>query len=207
MFKRVVLIFGFAFLAFLVFIISVYKTVGAKYVFTQSPSPSPSNSGPIEISYMMPYPGRIAPDNTLWPLKALRDRAFLTATFKEEKKASLLLLYANKRIQMAKRLFEDDKADLAVSTMTKAEKYLEEAVEMQKKAVEKKEFTATALGNIALSSLKHRQILEEILVVAPEDAKPAVVKDLNYPKRLFEDSKNMMIDAGHTPPNNPYEGQ
>lgn len=207
MFKRVAVIFGFFVFATLIFVVSVLRSAEARYVFTQSPSPSPDGNQKIEINYQMPYPGRVTPDNPLWSLKALRDKLWLTINFSSQKKAEILLSNANKRIQMAQTLFEEDKPDLAVSTVTKAEKYLEEAVAADKKArVEKKgnlEFTQS----LALSILKHRQALESMLIIAPEDAKPAIVKALDYPKKLFEEVKNIIIDNGGVAPNNPYDSQ
>lgn len=207
MFKRVAAIFGLFFFGALVFIVSVLRSAEARYVFTQSPSPSPDSPQAIKIDYQMPYPGRITPDSPLWSIKALRDKAWLAVNFSSQKKAEILLSNANKRIQMAKTLFEEDKADLAVSTITKAEKYLEESVMMEKKARSDGAGNADFNQSLALSILKHRQLLEEVLVIAPEDAKPAVVKALDYPKKLFEDVKHMIIEDGGTAPKNPYDSQ
>lgn len=205
MFKRWAGIFGFLFFASLVLVVSVFRSAEARYVFTQSPSPSPESGRPISVEYLMPYPGSIGPDSFFWPVKALRDKVWLGLTFEPAKRAEIRLSNADKRIQMAKTLFEENKADLAVSTMTKGEKYLEEAVAEEKKARAQKIANYEFMQRLTLATLKHRQLLEEMLAIAPEDAKPAVVKMADYPKKLFEDSKNMLIDAGQTAPKNPYD--
>ena len=207
MFKRLAAVFGFFFFGALVFVVSVLRSAEARYVFTQSPSPSPDSPQAIQIDYQMPYPGRITPDSPLWTAKALRDKIWLVVNFSSQKKAEILLMNANKRIQMAQVLFEEDKPDLAVSTITKAEKYLEEAVVMEKKARSENSGNREFTQSLALSVLKHRQILEMMLVVAPEDAKPAVVKALDYPKKLFEEVRNMILDDGGVAPKNPYDSQ
>lgn len=207
MFKRWAGVFGFLFFALLVLVVSVFRSAEARYVFTQTPSPSPDSTQPIEIDYLMPYPGSITPDSFLWPVKALRDKIWLGLTFDPAKRAAILLSNADKRIQMAQKLFEEGKPDLAASTMTKAEKYLEEAIAEEKKARAGKIANYEFMQSLALSTLKHRQLLEGMLKTAPEDAKPAIVKMLDYPKKLFEEAKNMLVDAGQSAPKNPYEGQ
>lgn len=207
MLKRTSVVFGVAFFAILIFVVSVFRSAGAKYVFTQSPSPSPDGGSRIEIDYTMPYSGRITPDNPLWPIKALRDRVLLLFAFSSDKKAETLLLFANKRIQMAQVLFEENKPDLAVSVITKAEKYLEEAVAEEKKARSEGIDNPEFMQSLALSTLKHREILESVLAIAPEDAKSSIVSALNYPKNLFPEVRNMIIDSGRTAPDDPYDGQ
>ena len=207
MFKRVAAIFGLTVFAGLIFVVSVFRSAEARYVFTQTPSPSSNDQKSLEIDYLMPFPGSISPDSFLWPVKALRDRVWLSLTFDPAKKASVLLNNSDKRIQMAQKLFEIGKPDLAVSTMTKAEKYLEEAVAEEKKARAQKIANYEFMQRLATSTLKHRQLLEEMLKIAPEDAKPAVVKILDYPKKLYEEAKNILLDAGQSVPKNPYDGQ
>lgn len=116
----------------------------------------PSFFGPIvpetKVEYYLPYPG-ILPDSPVYKIKAMRDQIRLWITFDPIQKAKLQLLYADKRINAAKTLLEGGKPDLAISTATKAEKYLEKAVR-------------TSLGNremlvvLAKSIAKHKEILK-----------------------------------------------
>ena len=78
------------------------------------------------VDYYLPYPG-ILPDHPLYWLKMVRDRVGLVLTTGETAKAEKLLLYADKRLGAAWALIEGNKVPLGVSTLTKAEKYLEEA--------------------------------------------------------------------------------
>lgn len=79
------------------------------------------------VDYYLPYPG-ILPDHPLYWLKMVRDRIGLVLTTAETAKAEKLLLYADKRLGAAWALIEGNKVALGVSTLTKAEKYLEQAV-------------------------------------------------------------------------------
>lgn len=116
----------------------------------------PSFFGPsvpeTKVEYYLPYPG-ILPDSPVYKVKAVRDQAKLWITFDPIKKAKLQLLYADKRINAAKALMEGGKSALAISTATKAEKYLESAV---KASLTNREMLVVLAKSIA----KHKEILK-----------------------------------------------
>lgn len=78
------------------------------------------------VDYYLSYPG-ILPDNPFYWVKMIRDRVQLWLTVKPEQKTEKLLLYADKRLGAGYGLINGGKLDLGVSTLTKAEKYLEQA--------------------------------------------------------------------------------
>src|SRR3989344_3654978 len=82
------------------------------------------------VDYYLPYPG-ILPDHPLYWLKMVRDRVGLVLTTAETAKAEKLLLYADKRLGAAWALIDGNKVPLGVSTLTKAEKYLEQAAQVR----------------------------------------------------------------------------
>ncbi len=82
------------------------------------------------VDYYLPYPG-ILPDHPLYWLKMVRDRVGLMLTTGNTAKAEKLLLYADKRLGAAWALIEGNKVPLGVSTLTKAEKYLEQTVQLR----------------------------------------------------------------------------
>ncbi|OGH24260.1 MAG: hypothetical protein A3B47_04020 [Candidatus Levybacteria bacterium RIFCSPLOWO2_01_FULL_39_24] len=86
-----------------------------------------SSSSKPEINYELPYPG-LLPDSPLYFLKAIRDKtvSFLISDF--FKKAEFDLLQADKRLNAGIYLFKKGKTSLAISTVSKAENYFEEAL-------------------------------------------------------------------------------
>ena len=108
------------------------------------------------VDYYLPYPG-ILPDHPLYWLKMVRDRVGLLITVGNQAKAEKLLLYADKRLGAAWALVDGNKVPLGVSTLTKAEKYLEQAVIRGGDDSFK-----TRLGK---AILKHREVL---LLVRPK---------------------------------------
>jgi hypothetical protein len=189
-------------IAFVILSISVLK--GAKVEHAYSPmvfSAKEENTKPLTVDYLLAYQGKIGPDNPLWYLKVLRDKVWYLTTFDADKKAELNLLFADKRINSAIELFRNNKPDLGISTLTKAEKYLE-------KAVPQNANNDDYLRRLALSSLKHREVIEkEITPLSPEDIKPEAIKVENYSKETYNKTRDLMLSKGLIPPQNIFESK
>lgn len=111
-----------------------------------------------KVEYYLPYPG-ILPDSPLYKLKAARDKVWLWLTFSPEEKAKRELLFADKRINAAVFLMEGGKEALGVTTATKAEKYLEQAVNRAVKLSEDSRDVKSLLSTLVTASAKHMEIL------------------------------------------------
>jgi len=138
-----------------------------------------------EVDYFLAYPG-ILPDHFLYSLKMIRDRLRLWLTIDPLKKAELFLLYADKRLGAGKVLIEGNKIDLGVSTLTKGEKYLEQANTQIKMAKDKGKNTEEILGKINQASLKHEEILLGLKVKVGQDFQSIVEQALSYTKQVQE---------------------
>ena len=207
MIRKYLLGFTLFVIAFAVLSVSVFKSASVRYAFA-TPSPEPAgDTEKVDIGYTLPYPGRIMPDNPLWPVKALRDRVWYLLTTNPAKKTELALLFSDKRLGMSKSLFEKQKPELAFSTLTKGEKYLEESMIQAKKAGEKGEDIYSFLGELSTASLKHRQVIGEILLTAPEDAKPEIIKTQDYSKNIYKETRDLLNSKGIAVPKNPFNGE
>jgi hypothetical protein len=193
--------------AFVILSVSVKASSSVSYVFA---TPVPFNilgAKMPEIDYTIPYAGRIGPDNMFWSFKVVRDRIWYLFTSGYLKKAELALLFSDKRLAASKKLFEDKKPDIALSTLSKGEKYLEIVAKEEELARKGGVDTSIFLSKMATASLKHRQLIEEILPLAPEDAKPEIVKIEDYSKNTFKYSRDALNSKGMLVPNNPFTGQ
>jgi hypothetical protein len=207
--KKYVLGLGALVLAFAILFISVFQSAAIDYVFaTPTPTSSPVLGKSVpEIDYQMPFPGRILPDNPLWAFKAVRDRIWYLTTQNHLKKAELALLFSDKRLEASSILFKNGKPDIALSTLTKGEKYLEIASRDEFLAREKGENTNSFLIKLTNSALKHRQIIEnELIHLTPEDARPDVVKAENYAKDTYKSSRDALNGLGLPVPESPFSG-
>jgi len=110
------------------------------------------------VDYYLSYPG-VLPDHPLYWLKMIRDRVRLILTTATLPKAEKLLLYADKRLGAGWALVEGNKIGLGVTTLTKAEKYLEKAVNLSLELGEgEKETIFKERLNKAIR--KHNQVLD-----------------------------------------------
>lgn len=129
------------------------------------------NVKPVE--YFLPYPG-ILPDHLLYPLKMLRDKIMGFVIKDPLKKAEFELLTADKRLGAGKVLIEGGKEKLGEETISKGEKYLEKALLTLEKAKNEGKKTEEILTKMEKATRKHIEVLEEILLKAPEQAKPGL---------------------------------
>lgn len=196
-------------LAFGIFLVSAFKSCTPKVFATTLSTPKPTTNKELpQVDYQMAYTGKILPDSPLWSIKALRDWLWYYMTIDPLKKAELALLFSDKRIMASQILLESKKPDIAVSTFTKGEKYLEIASEQELVARKKGIDTSSFVFKMAASSLKHRQIIEqEILPIAPEDARPEIIKIEYISKNVYKMAKERLDSLGKTYPKSPFSGQ
>ncbi len=214
MFQRILLAIFAIFLAVGILAASIFRSASpVSYAFNLPASNSTDDKvlgdsdERIEITYYFPYPGKILPDSPFWPLKALRDKIWIFMTRDLGKRAELKLLCADKRLISSRMLFEKDKPEIALSTLTKAEKYLEEAVNIEEQSRGEGSDTSTLLLKLSNASLKHQEVINEILEMAPSDAKPEIIKTRNYSERAFEKTRQALNEKGMEAPENPFEGE
>lgn len=195
MFKKIVLISAILVFAFGVLMTSVYQTSAQTLTPDLSPNSLEFEVGEDEVEatettkesvqYDLAYPG-ILPGHLLYPLKMIRDRVWLFLTTDSLKKAELLLKLADKRIWAAQMLVDQDKMELGVSTVTKAEKYLERVVDQEEIAREAGKDTAALLERLSLAALKHEEVVLLIKEQVPDSAQPVIESALEITHRVGE---------------------
>lgn len=209
MWRKIAIALPVLIFAFVVLFASILRTAAVKYDFQKTSSRQDDTKvlgeEAASVDYSLAYPGKVLPDSPLWPLKALRDKLWLFITTNPSRKAELKLLFADKRVGASEVLFEKGKAEIAYSTLTKAEKYLEEASAQERVNRQKGIDTSEFLQTISLAALKHVEVMETLLTVAPEDAKPGIIQTENYAKRVYNDAKNALMEKGLEPPENPFD--
>lgn len=148
----------------------------------------------VKVEYYLPYPGML-PDNPLYKIKALRDKMQLVVTFDEVRKAERELLFADKRIGAAVALVEGGKVDLGLSTATKAEKYLESAVNRAIKLSGEGRDVKSSLLSLTKAVVKHQEILEMIGTKAGGVGNEVLRGSLETVRGLREKLAQAMLEA------------
>lgn len=192
--------------AFIILFISIFDASSITYSFANTPPQPFSESKEYKIAYILPYAGRVLPDSPLWGLKALRDKVWYGVTTSPLRRAQLALLFADKRIVMAETLFKKGEPETAMLTYLKGERYLPMAFEQEKIARSRGFATDEFLQKLATASLKHIEISDYLVELAPENVKPMIISNKVYAENTYEDTKNALISRGIEPPNNPFVG-
>ncbi len=125
----------------------------------------------------------ILPDHLLYPLKMIRDKIWLFLTTDPLKKAELYLKFADKRLLAAEALVNVNKIDLGITTLTKAEKYLEQAVSQEKVAKEAGKETTELLEKLSQATLKHEEVILKFEKKIPNTARPVYDSALQYARQ------------------------
>jgi hypothetical protein len=208
MLKKVLLLTGVIVFAFIILTVSILESSTVSYSFTSDVPSTTLSDGKTknEVNYILPYAGRVLPDSPFWRLKALRDKFWYFITPSPLKKAELALLFSDKRLASASELLEDKKVDLAISTLTKGEKYLEIAVEQEIIARSQGFDTSLFLNKLILSSLKHREVIENLMPRIPEEGRPLIVKTEDYSKNAYKSARDALNSKALPLPNNPFDG-
>jgi len=134
-----------------------------------------------KVEYVLPYPG-ILPDHPLYRLKMLRDRIWGFLIRDPLKKSQWCLLMADKRVWASQMLADKGKFDLAITTASKAEKYLEQAIEKAYEAEEMGRGDQGFFSKLADASLKHEEVLQAMVPNLPEESQTVFKAILKYPK-------------------------
>lgn len=148
------------------------------------------------VNYYLPYPG-ILPDHPLYWAKMTRDRLQLLLIADKELKAEKMLLYADKRLGAGWALVEGQKADLGVTTLTKGEKYLEQAAQLGEAAGFKEKITKARLKHEEVLKLlaektsgRNQEVIKELITKLSEqtsEAKITVTIKVDFDGELVEE--------------------
>lgn len=156
----------------------------ASLKFSVSPAPTP------KLEYFFPYPG-ILPDSPLYNLKMVRDKLWLWLTTDSLSRTNLLLLYADKRLGAGKALIEGNKTALGVTTLTKAEKYLEKAIVEAKRMKGKRTDTGQVSEKLGKAVLAHREILTTLKEKLNSEGQIAVEDLIEFSEILRQEADKL----------------
>ncbi len=160
---------------------------------SMSPSPtSPPIPSPTPVVYILPYPG-LLPGSPLYPLKAARDKIidfFITAPLK---KANFYLLQSDKHLFAGVLLAKGGNFKIAEETISKGENYLEMSLAKIKKAKEGNEAVDDILLRLHLSTLKHEDVIKDLIEKFPQPVKSGLENDLKRAEQI----KNSVNEFQH----------
>ena len=135
----------------------------------------------INVQYDLPYTG-ILPDNPLYFLKALRDNVLGLFITDPLKKAQYDLLMADKRLGGAQALLNKKEDALAITTLSKSGNYFFQAVQQAIITKSQGGNVNDIAGKLVAASLKHQQIIFQMMAVANKNTRGTLQASLNRVK-------------------------
>ncbi len=190
------------FFALFILIVSLIETSSIKYAYGARDLFNPRPSPQVTITYGLPHPGAVLPGSPLWTAKAFRDKVSLELTQNLVDKSRFELHLADKRLAAANLLWNEDNSAEAIATFDKAENYLANSYETLSRSEDPN--NNDALRQLAYSSLKHREILENVMSNCGDDARPTISKMLSTSKMLYDKVRAQMENLQMNPPANPF---
>ncbi len=148
-------------------------------------SSSAAISGDEKIDYSLPYPG-ILPDHPLYWIKMVRDRIRLLLTRDPRSRYDLMILYADKRLGAGQALILGNQPKLGVSTITKAEKYLFQAVSEFAALNQNEGDQPERVNQLIKILLKHQEIIKPLIDRVPDEDKKALEEALHLNQLIFD---------------------
>lgn len=191
--------------SFIILLISIFDSSSITYPVSHTPPQLSNQPGGPSINYNLPYMGNILPNSPLWPLKALRDKIWFGITTSHIRRAQIALLFADKRIAMSQKLFEIGEPETALSTFTKAEKYLPIALSEEEIARAQGINTDEFLIQLATASLKHKEMSNNLIHLVPEDAAPIIIQNEIYANNVYEKVEGVLNSKNLPVPKNPFD--
>jgi hypothetical protein len=82
---------------------------------------------------------------------------------------------------------------------------LESAFSYAQLAKERGEDMTVGITQIAIAALKHREVLDELLALAPEDARPEIVKTQDISRNVYKLARDELNEMGRPVPKSPFE--
>ena len=144
-----------------------------------------------KVEYALPYPG-VLPDYPLYRLKRLRDYILEQIIVEPVKKGEFYILQGDKRLHMSLFLIASGKRELAETTTSKAEKYMEKAMDI---LMSHKKTGASIpvyiIEHMQIALAKHEEVISDMLVSANAEQKNGLTESLTRVMQLKEQTKEL----------------
>lgn len=151
-----------------------------------------ASATPTPIQYTLPYPG-LLPDHPLWFVKAIRDKIISFLISDPLKKSEFDLKQADKRLSAGVALIKKGKTEEGISTISKAENYLEEAVRSASLAKTSGKDVMSWLETLMNASKKHREVILEVEQTVSPDVRDSLLKERQRLEKLEKDVEEIRI--------------
>lgn len=170
--RRLVLLLPVVSIAIFILFFSVFQASAIEYELAPSP-----------VASSMNHTG-IGPTHPLWHVKAAGQKVDFVLSGSDLSKAHKALEFANERLGYSQDLFYSGQVNDGVAVLTKAEKYLQTAAQLEESARKKGDATREFRKVLYEASVNHKNTIDVIAKNCPDTARAIVVKTGDYPAML-----------------------
>ena len=135
----------------------------------------------------LPDPGTL-PDSAFYFLKSWKESIQTFFTFGAENKAKQFLHLAEVRLAEYQKMIEKGKTEIAKKTLDKYEKQLNNALTKAEEAKEKGKDVEKLATSISEATLRHQEVLIEVLNKVPEEAQKGIENAIEMSQKGFENA-------------------
>lgn len=171
--------------SFLIFLLSF--CLFSPKIYASTDNLTASSSSVPQVNYELPYPG-LLPDSPLYFLRIIRDKTVELLISDPLKKSEFDLLQADKRLNAGIYLFNKGKISLALTTISKAENYFDQAIGKIGDAKTQGRGVSDMEGRLKNALRKHEQELQILAEKSTGNFKTSFEKELkrvtNFAERL-----------------------
>lgn len=153
-------------------VLALSTAVGILFISLSTVSAVQSASGVDQPKHFY-MEGTLLPDHVAYPIVMMVDRAHLEAATPVEQ-VYLKTEYANRRLEYAEKLLEKDNSNLAVTTITKSQKYLLSAA---RQAIEN-DMSDTVIKHV-IATIEYHKEQTALLANQLSDNERAIIDGLN----------------------------
>ncbi|OGH50897.1 MAG: hypothetical protein A3J18_01920 [Candidatus Levybacteria bacterium RIFCSPLOWO2_02_FULL_40_18] len=153
-------------------------------------SPSPSSTPSPKSDYFLPYPGML-PGSPVYTLKAIRDRLIELFISDPLKKGDFYLLQADKRLTAAVALFDKGEREIAETTLSKAEKYLEKSLNETDVVKRRGQNANDLIDRIGKSSEKHKEVIMGLQEKAEGELEQRIKESYKLAEKVSQRASSM----------------
>jgi len=135
----------------------------------------------------------IKPSSFFYFFDTAFEKVSMFFTFNPEKKAQKALGYANERLAEAEAVAESNDAEAIKTAIIGYESNITFATEKSKEVKEKGK-TESLLASITDNTSRHQEILNNVLLKVPDEAKEAVTNALEFSQKRYEEATQQIAE-------------
>jgi len=157
------------------------------------------------VDYDLPQASSSSTLPFLQQIQAIGDKLHIYTTLSPQSRAQAMLDQSNRRVVLGELFIREGKIEQGLIALSKSQQYLDESLEIFVGSDDKSFRTKQILKEIALASLKHRERMENLSPLMPDESRTIIVQNVDRSKLVFNGARLALEQLGESAPLNPFD--